>query len=173
MRSIFLTLPLFILIFSAPVYAQQETYPASAPFRISSVGSGFGVQGTFEGEYRLYADRIEVTVARATIYISRTCPYQGRRDVTSLVLGLATGMDGDRWDIRWRSERVPINRVMSPGEEYTLEGLYFIIPRNEATDLGRHWLVFVMEDITLDAGEAQRRPGEGYAHSRRNIFSPR
>lgn len=173
MRSIFLTLPLLILTFSATGYAQAETDSTGIPFLISSRGDACAMQGTFEGEYRLHPDRIEVTVTKATIYISPACPYQGRREIASLRLSLATELEGSRWGIRWRSERALLGRIMSPGEEYALEGLHFAIPRDEAMDLIRHWLIFVIEGSVLDAGEEQRRPGYCAAHSCRDIFSRR
>lgn len=136
------------------------------------MGTGFGVQGTFDGEYRVYSDSIEITVTNATIYVSEKCPYQGRREVATIKFGLATEIAEKRWKTASRSESFAVGRVMSPREEYTLTSMHFSIPKESSTDMSKHWLVVELEDVTLDLGEEEkRRTGYAYAHSDRCIFS--
>ena len=50
-----------LLPISALAKAQGSGQPEARPFNISSLNTPFGVQADFEGEYRVYPDRIEVS----------------------------------------------------------------------------------------------------------------
>ena len=151
------------------VHASQDLEPTA--FHISSFGTGFAMQGKFEGQYRVYPDTIEVTVSRASIRISDHCPYKGRRMLASVRFGIATCIDEKRWKTVSKSKEFPVERVMSPGDEFDLDVIQFSIPKEEATDLTKHWFVVELEDVVLDLPERERKPGYAYAHSRRDIFS--
>src|SRR5687768_1303195 len=77
--------------------AQQDFSPEAQPFYISSINSAFGVQGKFEGEYRVYPDRIKLKVTKAEILVSRDCPYQGRRQISGLRFDLARRLENKKW----------------------------------------------------------------------------
>jgi len=142
------------------------------PFTISSFGTAFGVQVKVEGTYTAHDTYVELNVERVLIYVSEHCPYQGRRLVNTIAVGLAANTPRGRWDIENRSLPVYVERVMAPREEYRLAGLHFQIPRSAGTDLSKRWLVVVTEETSLDLPDGDG-DGKGYhlAHSRRNIFA--
>jgi len=129
------------------------------------------MQGDFDGEYRIYPDRIELKVTKANISISEHCPYKGRRLLSAVKVGLATGTDAGRWKIVRGSQEFLLEQVMSPGDRHSLGELYFSIPKDASVDLSKHWLVVQMEDIVLDVPEEKRRKGYAFAHSGRDIFT--
>lgn len=71
----------FLLLGMSATYSQSADRPKAIPFHISSRGSADGVQGEFEGTYRVYESSIEVYVSKATLSVSDNCPYQGRRRI--------------------------------------------------------------------------------------------
>ena len=143
-----------------------------APFTISSLGTPFGVQVKVEGTYTVNENYVEVSVDRAFIYVSEHCPYQGRRFVNTLAVGLATNTPRGSWEIENRSLPLPVEHVMRPREEYKLAGLRFQIPRSAGTDLTKRWLVVETEEIDLDVPDDERDvKGYAFAHSRRNLFA--
>jgi len=144
----------------------------NVPFNISSLGTAFGVQVKAEGTYTAHDTYVELNVERVLIYVSEHCPYQGRRFVHTIAVGLATDTPRGRWDIENRSLPVYVERVLGPREEYRLAGLHFQIPRSAGTDLSKRWLVVVTEETSLDQPDGDG-DGKGHhlAHSRRNIFA--
>jgi len=163
---------LFVLLFAPPPAEVQDSGgPNAHPFSISSLNTAFGMQGEFEGEYRVYPDRIELRVTKANIHISEHCPYKGRRLLSALNFGLAAEAGGGRWKVDSWGQEFPLEQVMSPGETHSLGELYFHIPRGESADLSKHWLVVQMEDIALDVPDEKRRKGYAFAQSCRDIFT--
>ena len=150
--------------------AAQEQQPQ--PFVISSFGTPFAVQLTVVGTYAVSEDYVDVNVESVLIRVSEHCPYQGRRSIDTLLIGLATTTPSGRWDIENRSLPVPVEHVMKPREEYRLAGLQFRIPRNEGTELSKRWLVVVTEETALDvpAGDPEAK-GYALAHSCRTLFA--
>lgn len=160
---------LLALSHAADVRAQGEPRPSVA-FKVSSLGSPFGVQMEVEGTYTVNETYVEVNVERALIYVSEHCPYQGRRFVNALSVGLGAKAPRDSWKIESRGLPASVERTLSPGDEYRLAGLHFRIPRGEGADLSRRWLVFETEEFDLDAPEREVK-GYAYAHSGRCIFT--
>lgn len=170
----------FALAFVAALLLSQPA-PANAraarqqnmPFTISSLGTPFGVQVKFEGTYTVNETYVEVNVERALIYVSEHCPYQGRRYVNKMSVGLATtDTPRGRWDIETRSLPVFVERVLKPRDEYRLAGLYFQVPRSEGADLSKRWFVVQIEETSIDLpDDAKEASGYALAHSRRNIFA--
>lgn len=160
-----------LLVVSSLADAQDASGPSLHPFSISSLNTAFAMQGEFEGEYRIYPDRIELKVTKANIRISEHCPYKGRRRLSAVKFGLATGADGEGWKILDGSQEFFSEQVMSPGDAHSLSEFHVQIPSADAVDLSRHWLVVQMEDTVLDVPEEKRRKGYAYAHSRRDIFA--
>ncbi len=147
-----------------PSYSNQ-----AVPFHISSINNTFfAMVGSFEGEYRIYPEFIEVTVKKGTIYLLDSSRYKGRRNLTSVTFSLGTEM-ANRWNTVNPSQSLLVNRVMKPGDTYTFTSARFLIPKNSSIDLSKHWLIVKMEVATLD-GKYAGNPGFTYAHSRRDIF---
>ncbi|HEX8290666.1 MAG TPA: hypothetical protein VF570_02845 [Pyrinomonadaceae bacterium] len=141
-------------------------------FKVSSLNSAFGVQVEVEGTYTVHEDYVEVDADRALVYVSERCPYQGRRLVTTLSVGLGAPTPRGSWEMENRSLPVVVERVLRPSEEYRLGGLHFQIPRNEGADLTRRWLVVETEEFDLDAPEPERGvKGYAFAHSRKCVFA--
>lgn len=169
-RKMFALAAVVALLLSQPsnTSAQQQ----KAPFKISSLGTPFGVQVELEGTYVVNEHYVEVSVEKARVYVSEHCPYQGRRLVNTLVVGLATTTPRGAWEIENRSLPLPVERVLRPREEYRLASLHFQIPRSAGTDLTKRWLIVETEEISLDVPDNDRdKKGYHFAHSRRNLFA--
>ena len=142
------------------------------PFNISSRGSAFGVQVGVVGTYTVNETHVEVSVERVLIYVSEHCPYQGRRFVNTLTVGLAKKSPRGGWEFENRGLPVFVEQVLSPREEHGLAGLHFRIPRSANTDLSQRWLVVETEELDLDAPDEDRGvKGYAFAHSRRDLFA--
>lgn len=168
-------LSLFIAFLTFGIGSAHAQEGVPQPFHFSSRGTGFGVQGEYEGTYVLRGDAVEVSVSKATIYVSENCPYQGRRLVTRLKIGLGVtfGPKGE-WKIESSGEPVYIEQVMSPKDEFPLFNLFFSIPipKGENTDLAKRWLVAEIETDAMDVAPEKRRKGYVYAHSCKELFLP-
>ena len=155
-----------------PAASAQGAARQNVPFTVSSLGTPFGVQVKIEGTYTVNETYVEVSVERAYFYVSEHCPYQGRRFVNTVAVGLATNSPRGGWETENRGLPVFVERVMRPREEYRLAGLHFQIPRNEGTDLSKRWLVVETEETALDLpDQAKDEKGYHFAHSRRDIFA--
>lgn len=170
MRLIFPALAILLTI-SPLAEAQGLSQSESRPFSISSLNTAFALQGNFEGEYRVYSDHIELKVTTATILFRRDSPYKGRSLLSSLRLGLATRIDGNRWKPANMGQEVSLEQMMRPGAVYSLGELHLYIPIDDSVDLSKHWLVAQMEDIVLDAPGEEGLKGYSFAHSSRDIFT--
>jgi len=162
-----------LLLVSQPADARARgARGQQKPFVISSLGTPFGVQVAVVGTYAVNETYVEVNVERALIYVSEHCPYQGRRFVNTIAVGLATNNPSGRWEIENRSLPVFVERVLAPRAEYRLAGLRFQIPRNAGADLSKRWLVVETEETAPDlpAGERDEK-GYAFAHSCRNLFA--
>jgi uncharacterized protein YjbI with pentapeptide repeats len=143
----------------------------AVPFHISSMkdGSGFAMVGTSDGNYHVYPDFIKVTVTKGTIYLRDNVRYKGRRELNSVTFRLGANTP-QGWDTVNKSQSIPVNKVMKPGDTYTFNDITFFIPRKGSTDLSKRWFIVQMEATILD-GEYAGVIGHAYAHSRRTIFS--
>ena len=68
---------LLILVLQVTLSVAESQIPSTSEphaFTISSINSGFGIQGDFEGKYSIYPDRVEVWITQADIAASKTCP---------------------------------------------------------------------------------------------------
>ena len=171
-RTFALAAVVALLISQAAVTRAQGAPRQNVPFTVSSFGTAFGVQVKVEGTYTAHDTYVELNVERVLVYVSEHCPYQGRRFVSTIAVGLATDTPRGRWDIENRSLPVYVERVLSPREEYRLAGLHFQIPRSAGSDLSKRWLVVETEERSLDLPDGDRdEKGYHFAHSRRNIFA--
>jgi hypothetical protein len=162
---------LFLLVCLSPAYAQSAGESDPQPFHFSSRGTGYGVQGEFEGTYLIDEDLIEVNVTKATIYVSEHCPYQGRRSINQLKFGLATETDShDSWKIESAAQPIYLELVMSPKEEYSLYDLHFLIAKESGMDMAKRWLVVEIQTDPLDGPREKNKRGYVYASSCRDVF---
>ena len=144
----------------------------NVPFTISSFGSAFGVQVQLSGTYTINEKYVDVNIKRALVYVSEHCPYQGRRLVNTLLVGLATKSRRGGWEMESRSLPVFVEQVMSPRDEHRLAGLQFRIPRHAKTELNGRWLAVEAEEISLDGTDEDGGvTGYAFAHSRRDLFA--
>lgn len=171
MRNLCLLLVAFFLLCPAINQAQDSIDPPAVKFQMSSFNTSFGMQANFEGEYRVHPDSIEVSLTKAEIRISTHCPYQGRRNFAALQFGLAMNVEDGRWVIAAASQKQIVERIMLPGEEYSLGATHFSIPKEPGVDLSQRWLVAQLDDIVLDTTDGKPSRGAAFVHSRRNIFT--
>jgi hypothetical protein len=152
--------------------AQSVGEPEERPFHISSRGTPFGLQGEFEGTYRVYEYSIEVSISKATFYVSEHCPYKGRRAVNYLEFSLAREIaPGGRWDTERGARPLELSLVLKPRDEFTLYNLHFTIPKQPETDLSTRWLVATMQEDALDVPQKKDVEGYSFAHSCRDLFT--
>ena len=164
-------LVLVTLLTFALANAQDAGVPEAHLFTISSLNTPFAMQGEFEGEYRIYPDRLELKITKADIRISEHCPYKGRSLLSAVKFGLATSTDDKRWKIAIAGQELFLEQVMRPGDLHSLGELYFYIPIDDSIDLSKHWLVVQMADTVLDVAEEKQLKGYAYAHSCKDIFT--
>lgn len=171
-RKTFALAAVVALLLSPPAVTRARgALRQNVPFTISSLGTPFGVQVKFEGTYTVNETYVEVSVERALIYVSEHCPYKGRRFINTLTVGLATTTSRG-WEIESRSLPVFVERLMSPRDEYRLDGLYFQIPRAEGADLSQRWLVVETEETAPDLPDRERdEKGYAFAHSCKTLFA--
>lgn len=158
------------LLLSQPAGARGAA-PHTVPFKVSSLGTAFAVQLEVEGTYTVNEHYVEVSVERAHIYVSEHCPYQGRRLVKTLSVGLGARTPRG-WETENRSLPLVVEREMRPREEYGLAGLHFQIPRSAGADMSERWLVFEIEETAPDLPEGERDvKGYAFAHGCRNLLA--
>ena len=171
-KSLALAAVAAVLLSQAAFAGARGAVPQRVPFKISSLGSAFAVQVEAEGTYTVNENYVEVNVERVLIYVSDKCPYQGRRFINTLSIGLGAVTPSGRWDTENRSLPIFVERVMSPRDEYRLAGLHFQIPRSEGADLMQRWLIVETEEMAPDLPDGRKDvKGYAFAHSRRNIFA--
>jgi hypothetical protein len=149
---------------------QDAGVPEARPFSFSSLNTGFAIQGEFEGEYRIYPDRVVVRVTKADIRYSEHCQYQGRMLLSAVKFGLGANVNGG-WKFAHAGQAALLGQEMRPGDRLGLVELHFSIPTGAEVDLSQHWLVAQMEGTALDVPAEKRRKGHAYAHSDRDIFT--
>ena len=159
----------FLLLGMSATYAQSADGPKAIPFHISSRGSADGVQGEFEGTYRVYESSIEVYVSKATLSVSDNCPYQGRRRINYLKFGL-WNQEASKWKVENSATPLYLYAIMSPREEQPLSDLRFSLPRESTLDLVRRWLVVEIQEDALDLPVDSRKTGYSFVHSCPDIF---
>jgi hypothetical protein len=160
-------------VFPSLVMAQKTEQSSSVFFKMAS--KTFSLQGSFEGEYRILPDSIELKIIKGNIFLVGNTPDKRSRMLDRLSFGLATMTeDGKRFQFVRTSQSRPlvINKVMRPSEEYPLENVYFSIPKDKMTDLSKVWIVATMAQEILESQEEIRKiTGFSYAHSCQNIFT--
>ena len=173
MKLIVTMLAAILLLCPLAPRAQASLEPEAIPFHISSFETPFAMQGDFEGEYRVYPESIEVSLSRAVIRISEHCPYKGRREFGAIRFMLGTELANGKWDIAFKSPKLFVGRIMNPGDEYSLGAVRFYIPKEETTELAKHWFVVQMDDLVLDHPKGTPVEGFAFAQSCKDIFIPK
>src|SRR5215213_8847946 len=109
---------LLLLVSQPAVTRARVVQGEQKPFVISSLGTAFAVQVAVVGTYTVSEKYVEVHVERLLIRVSEHCPYQGRRFIDTLVVGLATTARRGGWEMENRSLPVFVEHVMGPREEH-------------------------------------------------------
>ena len=169
MKSMLKLIFIFLLLGMSATFAQSAGEPKAMPFHISSRGSAYGVQGEFEGTYRVYDSSIEVYVSKATLTVSEHCPYQGRRRINYLKFGL-WNEEASNWKVENSATPLYLYAIMSPREELSLSDLHFSLPKEFTLDLARRWLVVEIQEDALDLPIEDRKRGYSFVHSCPDIF---
>jgi hypothetical protein len=169
MRSILRIAVAVLLLANSFAQAQPARDSAEKPFHISSKGSAFGVQGEFEGTYRITDYSIEVNVSRASIYVSDHCPYKGRRRINYFRFGLGSNYPGKP---RSQFAALPeyLYAIMSPRDEYALSDLHFSIPKAVDLDTANYWLMVEIQEDALDLTFDEDSRGYAFVRGCREMF---
>jgi hypothetical protein len=169
MKSMLKLIFIFLLLGMPATYAQSADRPKAIPFHISSRGTAYGVQGEFEGTYRVYESSIEVYVSKATLSVSEHCPYQGRRRINYIKFGL-WNEQASKWKVENSDTPLYLYVIMNPREEQPLSDLHFSLPKDSTLDLARRWLVVEIQEEALDLPIENRKIGYAFVHSCPDIF---
>ncbi len=161
-----------LLLGMSAAYGQSADEPEAKPFHISSRGTAYGVQGEFEGTFRVRDSSIEVHVTKGTLYVSEHCPYQGRRRINYIKFGL-WNEDAAKWRVENNAPPLYLYVVMSPKEEHPLSDLHFSLPKESTLDLAKRWLVVEIQEDTLDEPIEEGKKGYAFVHSCTDIFARR
>ena len=172
MKSMLWLIFTFLMLSVSATYAQSTGRAEDKPFHISSRGSAYGVQGEFEGTYRITDSSVEVYVSRGALYVSEHCPYQGRRRINYIKFGL-WNQEASKWRVENSAPPLHLYVVMSPREEYLLSDLHFTLPKESTLDLAKRWLVVEIQEDTLDAPVEEGEKGYAFVHSCEDIFIKR
>jgi hypothetical protein len=162
-----------LLVLGIPAaYAQSSGEGEGTPFHISSRGSAYGVQGEFEGTYRITDSAVEVYVSKGALYVSEHCPYQGRRQINYIKFGL-WNQEASGWRVENSAPPLYLYAVMSPKEEHQLSDLHFTLPKESGLDLAKRWLVVEIQEESLDAPVEEGKKGYAFVHSCEDMFVKR
>lgn len=162
-----------LLLSMSAADARSIDDPEAKPFHISSRGTAYGVQGEFEGTYRVRDSSIEVYVLKATLSVSEHCPYQGRRRINSVKFGLWNDAAA-KWKVENSAPPLHLYAVMRPKEEHALSDLHFSLPKESGLDLSKRWLVVEIQEDSLDAPPLpEGMKGYSFVHSCEDIFITR
>lgn len=172
MRRRFTLLAAILTLCVSAAQAQSADENRAASFSISSLKSPFAFAGTFEGEYQIRPESIEVTISRASIQLRDNCPYRGRRQLAFINVSLASSSPSGKWKVIGHARAIPVGETMQPGDEYLADRLRFSIPKDSSLDLSSCWLVIEMGEISLDSND-EDRVGYAFAQSDHDIFTPR
>ena len=158
---------------AAPLVRAQSG-AGDRPFVLSSMGTAFGVQGEFVGDYRIEDDVIAVHVTTSTLYVNEDCPYKGRRAIIEITFGLAGESGNGKWNIKAMAPPISVGIVMRPGETRDLNEMDFRIPLKRNVDPATRWFVVAIKEEILDPPRNSPSPlrGTNFAHSCKNIFAP-
>lgn len=162
----------FFLVSVPTAYSQSAGEVGDIPFHISSRGSAYGVQGEFEGTYRVTDSSVEVHVSKGALYVSEHCPYQGRRMINYIKFGL-WNQEASKWRVENSAPPLYLYVVMSPREEHPLSDLHFTLPKESILDLAKRWLVVEIQEDALDAPPEEGNKGYAFVHSCEDIFIKR
>ena len=172
MRRHFLLLSVLFMLCAAGVQAQTAAECSPTPFSISSIKSRFAMAGTFEGEYRICDNSIEITISSAAVYLRNYGSYQGRRELSFINVGLVSASTPGRWRVLNHAFAIPVGETMRPGDRYLApKKMRFSIPRESSLDLTNCWLLVEMGELILDSPE-EDTVGYAFAHSGRDIVAP-
>lgn len=138
----------------------------SIPFFMSSQNNGFfSIVGSFEGQFKVLPESVEIVVNKAHINSSRQHPILKSNNITAITAGLGIQNKYKEWTISYRSQRLPMNKIISPEGFLVLDNLNFSIPKNKSTDISRNYLV-----IELEITNSDNSVGYTYVHSDEDIF---
>jgi hypothetical protein len=161
-----------VAFLATPAQLAPGNAPDARPFRISSIGTAFGVQALVDGDYVIEGDRLRLRISKAEIRVSEHCPYKGRRQLSQLRIGLGTRVEGRSWKIDQKGQSFLLSNVMSPGDKFEFSDVYLDIPLDPSIDLSTHWLVLQIEEIALDLpSDKGDRKGYAFAHSACDVFN--
>jgi hypothetical protein len=159
-----------LLLSTSAAYAQSTGQLEEQAFHISSRGSAYGVQGEFEGTYRITDSSVEVYVSKGMLYVSEHCPYQGRRRINHIKFGLWND-DAAKWKVENSAPPLYLYVIMSPREEHAMSDLHFSLPKESVLDLVKRRLVVEIQEDALDAEPLDMgKKGYAFVHSCTDIF---
>lgn len=141
------------------------------PLYISSIGSGFAVEGQFDGTYQVHPDFIELNFKTAEIRVVGSPANQRPERVTAIKIGLARRAHGEGWDIQNNLEMAAPNQVLRVGQSMRFTPTPMRIPIGGSLDLSDRWLVVEIQVVDSALPNVSSNVRACFAHSDRDIFA--
>lgn len=142
----------------------------SGRFLMTPNGSVFAIVASSQGDYSVDGNFIQGNTQKTTITFRSNHEkgkYNGKMYVFALRYAIARYLPDGSWKIEQYSEKVPIERFLSPGETFTTSLIQFVIPTRGINNLpGCHMLI---EITASDSTKNTARTGFSYAHDVQNI----
>lgn len=133
----------------SPSQPKSSSNSQPVPFYVSSLDSSYpfpdmAMKGTFEGEYRVFPDYVEVIVKKGTIY--NHLPNKKSTYLRSLNFFINYYSTPQKWE-KFPDSRFEVlqkNRL-NYGESYTFTNIRFVIPKSSSTELSKLQMSFGIE----------------------------
>ncbi|MBD2626603.1 serine/threonine protein kinase [Trichormus variabilis] len=133
----------------SPSQPKSSSDSQPVPFYVSSLDSSYpypdcGMKGTFEGEYRVLSDYVEVIVKKGKIY--NYLPNKQFTYLRSLNFFLSYYGSPQKWE-KFPDSRFGVlqkNRL-NYGESYSFTNIRFVIPKSTSTELSTLQMSFGIE----------------------------
>ena len=145
-------------------HKSHKSYLNSQPvlFYVSSLDSSypsnnFPMKGTFDGEYRVHPDFVEVIIKKGIVYnySSQEIPI----DLASLDFSLTYYIMPQKWE-KFPKSRFELigSKRLNYGESYTFTNIRFVIPKSSSTELSKLQMTFGIERAYSNYSYVYYRP---------------
>ena len=141
------------------------------PLYISSIASGFSVEGQFDGTYQVHPDFIELNFKAAEIRLAGSPADQHSKRVTAVKIGLAHRAHGEGWDTLNNIEIAAPKQVLQVGQSIRFTPAPVRIPIGASLDLSDRWFVVEIQIVDAKLPNVSSNVRACFAHSDRDIFA--
>lgn len=135
-------------------------------FYMSSENKGWAIEGTFQAEYRIYKDFIEINLQKAKLKIPNT--IKEKKILVAMTAGLGYNSDQGQWSVKSESLTYQFDKTLDQQEVFEPSNIKFLLPINQSIDVPKTWIVIKM---VIKEANPSSTEGYVYVHSGRDIFN--